>query len=317
MNITSEMEIVTNEWYLLQHVKFYIILILQILSISLCLLIFTFFILHPTVLRKLQHKATLVLLILNFTQLTLNLPLALHFYLLGRVSPATSAYCKWWIFIESTLDAVNEFLAATISLQRHILVFKPNMLNVRLTRYLLYYLPLLFSVIYPTTFYMATVLFYPCDDTQWDFTAITCGTTACYLSGNNNLATYDWIVDTALPSIVILLSDIVLVIRVTKQRYRRRQAITWSKQRRMTLQLLSISSIYLVTWLPNIVIGILQQFYPSAFLNVIEKNYVGDLTYLICLLIPWICIGLLPEFTKWMLNQFRRLKRQWNMVRPI
>ena len=82
----------------------------------------------------------------------------------------------------------------------------------------------------------------------------------------------------------------------------------------MTLQLVSISSLYLVTWLPNVIIGLLQQVNESNYLYGIEEDYVADITYLICLLLPWICIGMLPAFKKWMLKQFRRLKTPSNIV---
>jgi hypothetical protein len=163
---------------------------------------------------------------------------------------------------------------------------------------------------------MGAVLFYPCDDTQWDFTTNVCGDNACYLSGNDVLATFDWLVNASLPILVIILANIALVIRVIKQKHRRQQAITWSKRRRMTLQLLSISSLYLVIWLPSIIVGLIQQFYTSKFLSQIQDDYISDLSYLICIFLPWISIGLLPEFMKWMLKQFHRLKRQSNMIRP-
>jgi len=164
---------------------------------------------------------------------------------------------------------------------------------------------------------MGAVLFYPCDDREWDFTVNVCGNNACYLSGNDVLATFDWLVNASLPIIVIILANIALVIRVIQQKHRRQQAITWSKRRRMTLQLLSISSLYLVIWLPSIIVGLIQQFYTSKHLSQIQDDYISDLTYLICIFLPWISIGLLPEFMKWMLKEFHRLKRQGNMIRPI
>ncbi len=97
----------TNNWYLPHHVKFFVTLILLIPATILCLLIFAFFIIHRTTLRKLPHQALLVLLIVNFIQLTCNLPICIHYFRLDRVSPATVAYCKWWLFLESTLDAIN------------------------------------------------------------------------------------------------------------------------------------------------------------------------------------------------------------------
>jgi hypothetical protein len=58
----------------------------------------------------------------------------------------------------------------------------------------------------------------------------------------------------------------------------------------------------------------MQQFNPSSYLNEIEENYIGDIPYLICLLLPWICIGMLPDFNKWMFKHFQRLKRPTNTV---
>jgi hypothetical protein len=242
---------VTDDCYSLDRIKFFLALLLQIPSIILCLFVVAFFIINRTVLRNLQHKALLFLIIINFIQLTFDLPLVIHFFRLGVVSPATSTYCKWWVYLGSTLDAANEFLMTTISVQRHTLVFQPNILHIRVKRYLLYYLPLLLSVLYPIVFYMGAVVFYPCDTTQWNFKLNICGDTTCFLSHNQILATFDWIVNTAFPIAIIILANIVLVIKVIKQQYRRQRVITWSKQRRMTLQLLSMSSLYLVTWLPN------------------------------------------------------------------
>ncbi len=310
------MDTLTNTWYLPHHVKFFLILILLIPSTILCVLIFAFFIIHRTTLRKLQNKALLVLLIVNFIQLTCNLPICIHFFRLDRVSPATVTYCKWWLFLESTLDAINEFLVAIISIQRHILIFQPNILNLRSKRYILYYQPLLLCIIYPIVFYMITVVFYPCDNTRWDFTSNMCGQNACYYSNNQILAEFDWIGNTAVPTIVILLANVALVIRVIKQKRRRRQTIPWSKQRRMTLQLLGMSSLYLITWIPSIVVGFIQQLKPSSFLYRIEEDYIADLTYLICLFLPWICIGLLPEFKKWVFKLFHDIRRPHHTVTP-
>jgi hypothetical protein len=44
----------------------------------------------------------------------------MHFIQHNRVSPATGTYCKWWIFIESTLNVARALLVATISIQRHV-----------------------------------------------------------------------------------------------------------------------------------------------------------------------------------------------------
>ncbi|CAF1057959.1 unnamed protein product [Adineta steineri] len=308
------MDALPNYQYVIHRIKFFVILSLQIPAILIFLFIFAFFITNPTQLNKLQNKALLVLFIVNFVQLTVNLPMCLDFFRLSYISPATGIYCRGWMYIESTLDATNELLAAIISIQRHPLIFRPHLFRNTIKRYVFYYLPLLFGVIYPVAFYMGTIVFYPCDNADWDFTSNMCGDTTCYLTKNPALAMFDWIVNTALLAIVIMLANIVLIIRVIRQRLRQQRAVSWSKQRRMTIQLISISSLYLLIWIPSIIFGLIQQISPTDEIDEIQTDYVEDLTYFICLLIPWIGIGMLPDFKKWMLKQFHRLRKPPNAI---
>ena len=50
------------------------------------------------------------------------------------------------------------------------------------------------------------------------------------------------------------------------------------------------------------------------FLIQIQTDYVFDLIYLICLLLPWVCLELFPEFTNWIWNRLYRRHR--NAIRP-
>jgi hypothetical protein len=240
--------------------------------------------------------------------------MVIDFNRLGRVSPATPSYCTWWTFLEYTLNGAGEMLMATISIQRHILVFQGNLFNVRLYLYLFHHLPLLFCIIYPIILYLIIVVFYPCDGTQWDYSSNACGLANCYLVYNKVLATYDWAVDNGLPMIVIILANAALVVRVIRQKLRRQGAVSWRKQRRMTLQLLSISSLYFIAWFPNLVIGLIQQLILPTFLIEIQMQYIFYLTYLVCLLVPWVCLGLFPEFIKWIRNDLLRQNRVHTIV---
>jgi hypothetical protein len=71
----------------------------------------------------------------------------------------------------------------------------------------------------------------------------------------------------------------------------------------MTLQLRLISSLYMFAWLPNLIIEVGQQVISPSFLATFQLDYALDLIYLVCLLLPWICLRLLPEFTKWIWKQ--------------
>lgn len=110
---------------------------------------------------------------------------------------------------------------------------------------------------------------------------------------------FDWTINNGLPTLVIIVSNISLMIRVVKQKRRVQQRINWRKQRRMTLQLLSISILFLFAWLPSLSIGLGQQFFNPNFLAEIQKNYALDLIYLMCLFLPWVCLGQLPQFIQW------------------
>ncbi|CAF0851763.1 unnamed protein product [Adineta ricciae] len=300
------MEPTTEDIRPIHRIKFIIIVCLQVLAGILSFFVFIFFLTNPNHLRKLQNQALLVLLLINFVQLSVNMPMVTHFLHSGYISPATGTYCKFWMYVESTLDASNAFTVAVMSIQRHTLIFHPSTFRLRTKRCAYYYFPLLLGIVYPMIFYLVTIIFYPCDDTQWDFTLNMCGDTICYLSNDLILATFDWIVNTGLPIIVIILANVTLIIRVIQQKLRRRQTVSWVKQRRMTLQLLSIACLNLLAWLPSITTGIMQQIDASDYVYEIQEDYISDLTYFICLLLPSMCLGLLPDFTKWMWKIFRR-----------
>lgn len=300
----------------LHRVKFTVLLALQIPSILICISLFYYFITHRALLHNRCNQALQILLVVNFIQVTCDLPMVIHFYQLGQISPATSGYCTWWTFLEYTLNGANEFLMATISVQRHVLIFHSPSLNDRLKRWLVHHLPLCLCLLYPIILYLVLVVFYPCDGTQWNFSANACGLANCYLINSKILGTFDWMCNNGLPIVVIILANVVLVIRVVRQKHRHHQLVTWRKQRRMTLQLLSISCLYFFTWLPNLCIGFVQQLFIPDFLVDIQLDYIFDLTYLISLLLPWIYVGVFPQFTHWFLKNILRCTTPTNVIGP-
>ena len=297
-------------------VKFIILLVLQVFSICIYLLIFVYFIKHRGLFRIHLNQALSTLLIANFIQVLFDLPMVINFYRLGYISPATAGYCTWWTFFEYTMTGLSEFLMATICVQRHVLIFHTHLLHHRVKCVLVHHLPLVVSIAYPIMLYFSIVVLYPCDGTQWDFYSNICGLGNCYLLFNKALATYDWVVDVGSPIVVITLANFILVVRVVRQKYRQHRVVSWRKQRRMTLQLLGISSLYFFTWIPNVFIAFVQQTFIPGFLLQVQLDYIYDFTYLICLLLPWTYLGLYPEFLKWLCKVLWRSDRRQNSVRP-
>lgn len=83
-----------------------------------------------------------------------------------------------------------------------------------------------------------------------------------------------------------LLSLIWLILRVINQKRRRQQIVSWRKQRRMTLQSLGMSSLYLFGWLPTLILVLMQQLGPPTLSADIQTDYAFDLIYFIYLLLP-------------------------------
>lgn len=304
-----------NDKITLYHIKFSILLALQIPALILSLLIFVFFWKHHAIRRAPQNQALLILLIVNFIQLAFDLPFSLHFYYLGFVSPNTPTYCTWWTFFSFILYVTGEYLMATISVQRHMIVFNKHLLQARRIRILLYNIPLLFCLIYPLIFYIFAIILYPCDGTQWRPTDNACGYADCYLVYDTVLGTFDWVVNNGLPMVINTLANVTLVIRVVRQKRRHQRRILWRQQRNMTRQLFCVSSLYIVAWTPCLTVGLVQILGYPDFLAQIQTDYFIDLIFVICLFLPWICLGLIPELKRWVIKLYRHLQAT-NTVGP-
>ena len=270
---SSSVQTLAQENYLLHRVKFSVILSLQIPAFAFNLLIFVFFIKNRRTLQSPQNPALLILLMVNIIQLSVTLPLDVRFYFLGYVSPATAGFCTFWTFLEFTLNEVSEYLVATISVQRHMLIFSGHILRIRWKRIVFHHLPLLFCLIYPAVFYLFAILLYPCDGTQYDYSNNICGLATCYLVFDKVLGTLDWSVNNGLPMVIDVSANILLIARVIRQKVRRNQPLSWRKQRRMTVQLFCLSTLYI--------------------------DHFLDLIYLVNLFLPWLCLALIPELLPW------------------
>ncbi|CAF1013143.1 unnamed protein product [Adineta ricciae] len=313
---SNNSEIFDDKKYILHRIKFFILIILEIPAVFISLLIFAFFITHRSVLKNLQNQALLALLLANFIELATSIPMTIVFFYFSYVNPATAVYCTCWTFLAYSLAVIGEFLMATISVQRHTLIFQPQISQVPYKRYIVYHLPLLLCIIYPIVFYIFAIFLYTCDGTQWDFQENGCGFANCYFVYDKTLGTFDWAVNNGFPMVVIFMANVILVIRVVKNKLRRQQLVTWRKHRRMTIQLLSISSLFLIAWSPSLIIALIQQLFAPDFALQIQMDYITELIYLACLLLPLVCVGLLPEFIKWIVKYLHCGATTGNVVRP-
>lgn len=310
---TSTTETLHSYNFVLNRTKFWIVLALVIMSTAVTLSIFLYIIKHPTDRKAPHNLALFVLIVVNFIEVAVNLPISLHFYYIGSVVPATPAFCTFWTSFTSIIDATINYLIATISIQRHMFIFNSHVLQTRWIRYLLHYLPIILCIVYPILFYFFAVIIYPCDGTQWDYYSDVCGFANCYFLYDLALAAFDLIVNNIVPLIVDVVANIVLIIRVTKRKQHFRQANTWKRHRRLTLQLFYVSCLYLVSWGPPILVATIEAVFDPTFLYDIQRDYLYNLAAMEFFLLPGVWIFFFPDFTKWIRSLYCH-RRKRNVV---
>ncbi|CAF3600617.1 unnamed protein product [Rotaria sordida] len=119
----------------------------------------------------------------------------------------------------------------------------------------------------------------------------------CYLT--TYWGVFDLLFNVIFPVCTIVIANLALIARVIYQKsiVVRRTRIDWRRQRKMTLQLGIISTLYLVIWLP-VGIGLLGQIYISSTFFLDQIDIFSFLTYLVPLLLPFVCLISMPGLMK-------------------
>lgn len=291
-------------------ITFVLLVIVEIpaLICTLPILLFFFSHWHSMITKALHNHAIFLLIIVSFLYMTLDLPFSISSYHLNYDIFRTPSFCLWWYWIDYTLLSTSLFLTATASIQRHILIFNSHCLRIRGTRWLLHFLPLLLCILYPASFYIGFIYVYPCE-TVFDEESLMCPS-PCY-SNNFILNNIDWGVNYICPVFLIVLANIVLIFRViySMQKLRRRHSNNWKRQRKLTLQLLSFSLLYIFGWGPTACISIIQMFFlPNLFDDNPQLYYLNNSSYFVCPLQSFICIFALPELMNFIKNRTRQTR---------
>lgn len=93
-----------------------------------------------------------------------------------------------------------------------------------------------------------------------------------------------------------LLATSIIIIRVVIQKRRAAtQRTVWQRSRRIIIQLLALSALYLVVWLPCVICFVITLFTSAPFLSALYPAYLSYYQYLSSLLCPFVCLAGLPE----------------------
>lgn len=286
--------------------QFWFSLAFHIPSIICYLFVLTYILSQKTQRQALHNHSIIVLLIVAFTLVIVDYSWTIDsFRHEGNVWLHTSTFCEvWWLFDFGFFDACT-FILAWTSFERHILIFHSNLIATKRRRIFIHYLPLILILIYLIIFYIYTIFFPPCEN-EYDFTLPTCGAYPCYFDVSY-LAMWYFIVHGIIPTLLIVLFNVVLLARVLWQK--RHHPRNWKKCRRMTFQLLSISALYLSLNLPLMITFIVQiAGYPEW--GVQAQHYLYFFTELIQYLLPFVCLTCLPNILLKMKSLFTQGDRR-------
>ena len=281
----------------------------SIFSLASSLLILGYFLTHRTQMlkRALHHHAVFLLTIVSFLSVTCDLPFQMNFLQFGEYLYRSVPFCVWLTWFDFSLTTMSLLLTVTASLQRHILVFYSHWMQVRRKRILFHYVPLAFCMIYPPLFYLGAVYIYPCEP-YFDPSTGNCAI-VCYVS-DPVLYNIDWFLHTVTSITVLVIANFILVIRViySMGRVRRQGSENWKRQRKLTLQLLSFTSLYVLIYVPNTIISLFVTFvYAQDFFSIPHWYY--DVIYMVLFVNPLqaiLFIFALPEVKDFLRRRFAR-----------
>jgi len=205
----------------------------------------------------------------------------------GRVWLSSPIFCLIWWFIDDSLYSIQTVILAWASIERHILIFHSKYVKTRKQKIFYHYLPPIILMIYLCSFHLSVLVFPPCEN-QFDFNEIECGANPCFLT-IDFLTIWDLVAHDIIPTLIIAIFNIALLYRVISQKKRLRQPIQWGKHRRMAMQLLSLSAVYVFINLPMIVImfvQLIQREDPKVGFG--TQLYIFILTYSVTLSLPFV-----------------------------
>ena len=269
-------------------VQFTLLLVAMVVSIPCFIFVLYHFLASRALRSALNNHVIILLLISNGIQTVTDVPMRLSYYYLGVIWPSSVYYCYVWFFLDYYLFTTCFLLLTWGSVERHILVFRMQLYNTRLRRVLGHYLPLVGCWMYPLVYYVVFFFWYPCEN-YYDESVGNC-VTPCYLWESAVMALYEQIAHGIALMCLISFFNVLLIIRVLRRRQQMGRQFTWASNRKMTLQLLSVCSLFFITNIGYFVIQIGRLLGSENFGRTVAA-WVFPLSMFMPLLIPFVCLS--------------------------
>jgi hypothetical protein len=265
-----------------------------------------------TLRQALNNHIIILLLCIDLFYNFTDIPLFIHYFRTFQSFSSTPSFRLAWGYIDWTFYFLQLILFAWATIERHILIFHDQLVATRRKRLFFHYLPPIIITIYCLMYY-ALVFFAPQCENDFDNYVMPSFFPCAYQ--NNAFVTYDTVMNGILPIFIVVISSIVLLLRILWQRYHTHSQIHWRRHRKMIIQVLSISCIYLLFAFPYEFITFIHLCGVPSYIGAEFLSRATFFTYYTTLLFPIVCIGSLPELRK-KLEKILPFRRQRCVVQP-
>ncbi|CAF1236903.1 unnamed protein product [Rotaria magnacalcarata] len=274
-------------------VRFWLCLTAVIPSIGCSIAILYHILSNRTRRNALNNHVVVILLVNNLIYELIDISLFLNYYRLGVVWPASESLCLIWIYVDEALYTVSTVTVAWASIERHMLIFHDRWYSTPKRRFLVHYLPFAILVSYIFLFHFFVIITPPCKNT-YDYTEEICGHPLCF-HNNRVVGSWDTIAHDIIPTITIVICSISLLVRVVIKNRHIRKRFQWRKHRKMAIQLLSISYLYCVLYIPVVFIELTQLCCKSNLFSAHFQEYTRFFAYYVIFLLPFVYLVALME----------------------
>jgi hypothetical protein len=257
-------------------VRFWTYLIFDILSVACSLFVLNYLLFDRTLHRAFSNHVIIVLLSIGFLNELISVP--------------------WILYLTQVI------LVAWATLERHILIFHQKWVSTRNKRFFFHYLPIIAILIYCLIYYSIIIVGPFCKNSFVYYLAggliIPC------VYSNRALALWELVAHQAIPTLIIIIFSIALIGRIVRKKQKVDQPIRWRDYRNMTIQLSSISVLYLIFNIPwTIILFAFQYGLPANMAAVWIFYGIYFRTYVI-FLYPFICFGSSTELRNKLKKKF-------------
>lgn len=315
MSSTSNESNAYNFWIdtdqaLYYYIQFWIFLVLSLMNIPCSIATLYHHIVDQNGRHALHNYTTLITLPINlFYQLT-NITFYLHFFRTYTSFSMSRTVRLIWGYIDWTFFAMQVLLFAWTTVERHILVFHNHLVSTKIKRFFLHYLPPIIIIVYCTIYYTLVIFAFGCENIDPDDHSSSIYPCAFQ---NERLYLYETIMNQIGPNFLIIISSLLFLIRIIRQKSRFNRQFRWRQHQKMIIHVLVVSLLYLIFGTPySFVIFLYLAGMPTSIAGDFVKYSLFCLYYVL-LLQSVVCAATLTGSLK----QIQRFCRRKTTVHPM